>query len=151
MVTNFIYDKSVKRDSKHICGKKFCPTCFQIRDIRHNRYMPINCRKPVPKDDNPLYIFYDLECTQEDCLPGSCKFVHRPNLCIVHKVCNNCKDKPKTENIYSNCRVRERVIEFSENSCIVTEFLVFITSLHPKFNRIAIITYNMEGYDGHFL
>lgn len=144
-------DKS-RRGNKHECGKSFCQTCLCIRDIRHNCYMPIDSKKAAPQNDNPLYIFYDLECTQEERMPGTNKFIHKPNLCIAHKVCNMCKHEPLAESTCSNCGVREKVIEITDNNnCIITSFLEFIISLHPKFNRIAIIAHNMGGYDGHFL
>lgn len=142
-------DKSRKR--KHECGKKFCRVCLQVKEIRHNCYMPIDSKKPPRKGDNPLYIFYDLECTQEICMPGTTKYIHKPNLCIVHKVCNVCKKDTNSDNVCPNCGTREKIIELSENNCIITSFLKFLTSLPTKFNRIAIIAHNMGHYDGHFV
>lgn len=143
-------DKSNERN-KHLCGKKFCQVCMCLRAIRHNCYMPLDFMKKRKANDNPLYIFYDLECTQEENLPGTTKFVHKPNLCILHKLCNLCKNEPTSENVCGNCGVRETIIEFIEDNCVITQFLKFVTSLPEKFNRIVLLAHNMGAYDGHFV
>lgn len=113
--------------------------------------MPLDFMKKRKANDNPLYIFYDLECTQEENLPGTTKFVHKPNLCILHKLCNLCKNEPTSENVCGNCGVRETIIEFMEDNCVITQFLKFVTSLPEKFNRIVLLAHNMGAYDGHFV
>ena len=71
------------------------------------------------------FIFFDFECTQDDliqceegyipdlygkcvhCLKSNCgAYEHKPNLCVVQKVCTGCMDKEKACN---GCEKREQV------------------------------------------
>jgi hypothetical protein len=72
------------------------------------------------------FLFFDFECRQDDlvecntgykpdvfgkcihCMKSACgSYEHKPNLCVVHKVCTICMDK---EEICENCGQREHVL-----------------------------------------
>ena len=77
----------VKSDSKHECFKKFC-TFFKKQPSGHLCYVaPL---KPSYLSNKYLYVFFDMECTQdlEKC-DGS--FKHVPNLICAQQMCSKCE------------------------------------------------------------
>jgi hypothetical protein len=99
-----------KRVVDHTCGNVYCKTCKDYYSSEHQCYM-----LPVDYNDRQkkhTYIFFEFECTQDDriqCQQGyqsvdngeciHCKsprcgaFEHKPNLCVVHRVCLKCMDQ----------------------------------------------------------
>ncbi len=87
------------------------------------------------------FIFYDMECTQDDMIEceggyildrknGKCKncgksqcgsFEHKPNLCVVQKVCEDCMDIQLDE--CDNCGVRENVFSGTNTTDDFCEWL----------------------------
>lgn len=110
------------------------------------------------------YIFFDFECTQDDrlqcdagyCLSdrGSCKHCrkswcgsheHRPNLCVVHKVCEvSLNSHVTSESFCKSCGKNERVFQGSQTT---NEFCKWLFS---KENIGAtVICHNFKGYDSY--
>ena len=98
-----------KRVGDHTCGNVYCKTSKDYYPSGHQCYMlPVD----YDRQKKQTYIFFDFECTQDDriqCQQGyqsddngeciHCKsprcgvFEHKPNLCIVHRVCLKCMDQ----------------------------------------------------------
>lgn len=58
---------TVKKNSIHTCGLKYCKVCKEDRPIRHECHIAITRRSLIPKN-GVLYIFYDFECQQTNLL-----------------------------------------------------------------------------------
>ena len=101
-------------------------------DSRDEGDEEVSRKKKVQK-----YIFYDFECMLVD-------HQHVPNLCVLHKVCALCIEKPMAETCYCN---REQLVFRGEDTLrLVGEWLF---SGH---NRGAIcVAHNSQGYDAHLL
>lgn len=54
--------KVVKLGHEHVCGEIFCKICNQYTPPNHYCYMQVD--KRVPKTEDLLFIFYDLETRQ---------------------------------------------------------------------------------------
>lgn len=157
----------------HMCGEVYCKTCKDYFDHDHACYMlPVyteeNQNKSDPendnkKDDRSVYIFFDIECTQDDliecefgyqrgedslkcinCKKSSCgTYEHKPNLCVAHKVCLECCDKELTpSSICEHCGQNERV--FSGSSTL-DEFCKWLFS--GSNNGATVLCQNFKGYD----
>ena len=110
------------------------------------------------------YIFFDLECTQDnqlECCDGyvagpnnvcvNCSkswcgsMEHTPNLCVAHKVCSSCMGNDVTP--WSECK------ECGPNEKIFSGFNavnMFCQWLFTKENKGAtIICHNFKGYDSY--
>ncbi len=109
-----------KRNKQHVCGEMFCKLCEGHFPEGHTCYMlreeetddvPMSIEEELVAEHENIktYIYFDFECTQNDIIKcdngytadstGKCincgkstcgAFEHRPNLCIVHKVCTHC-------------------------------------------------------------
>lgn len=123
-----------KHKKAHVCEETYCKTCKDIYAEGHWCYM-----QPVDTENNSLkkatkkkkhfeYMFFYFECTQDETLEceegftdgknGKCGHCnkslcgtnqHRPNLCVVHKVCELCLDSTITSaSTYNSCGKNER-------------------------------------------
>lgn len=120
--------------------------------------------KKTNKSSQVSYIFFDFECTQDDLLQckegynvgmkGRCRncgkswcdtYQHRPNLCVVHKVCELCLHKPVTsESCCESCGKNKRVFQGLETTN------KFCTWLFSEENVGAtVICHNFKGYDSY--
>ena len=159
----------LKHKRPHVCGETFCKTCKDYVDEGHQCYM-----QPVDNEEDlcqtkrsqkkTKYIFFDLECTQDNqlhceegyrsgvnnhcvnCNTSWCgSMQHRPNLCVVHKVCSLCmKSDIKPSSSCEECGTQERV--FSGPNTIT----MFCQWLFSEENRGAlVICHNFKGYDSY--
>jgi hypothetical protein len=112
------------------------------------------------RENAKTFIFFDFECTQDDFVQcemnynpdvfGKCKncfksncgvYEHRPNLCVVQKVCTICMDKD-TE--CENCGKREHVFSGDDT---VNEFCLWLFS-EENYNS-TVLCHNFQGYDSY--
>ena len=110
-----------------------------------------------------VYIFFDFECTQDDlvectdgyqpqkdnsscinCGKGNCGvYEHKPNLCIVHKVCLKCLSQDVTPQ--SKCGMcGKNEIKFSGMNTS-NDFCKWLFS--GKNNGATTLCHNFQGYD----
>ena len=108
------------------------------------------------------FIFFDFECTQDDfiecdmkynpdlfgkcqnCLKCDCGvYEHKPNFCVVHKVCTLCMDK---EIECKNCCKREHVLS-GENT--LNDFYHWLFS-EENYNT-TVLCHNFQGYDSYLI
>ena len=76
---------------EHKCGYIECRQCKKLLPIDHKCYM-----QPLPRKKSTtgqLYIFYDFECMVNNIQK------HVPNLCVAHKVCQDCMDQPISQQL----------------------------------------------------
>lgn len=144
------YTVYVKQKKPHICHTRYCETCQEYLKISHQCYMQ-NYSSRRKDDESFLYVFFDLECTQDQKLGDyTDRFVHIANLCITQQICSDCITDENIINACSSCGVREHV--FYGNECISMFFAhYFNPSIQKKFQSIVFIAHNMSGYDGHFI
>ena len=86
--------------SKHVCGIVYCKICRDHQPQDHLCFIqPLNPadssgdegdEEGSQKKKVHPYIFYDLACMLVE-------HQHVPNLCILHKVCVECIEKPMAE------------------------------------------------------
>ena len=159
-----------KQKSDHICGEQYCKVCKGYFAEGHLCYMTSveeeNCKpNSTKKQMNSLkYIFFDFECRQDDqiecekgyrpnnnnkcsnCCKSTCgSFAHVPNVCVVHKVCDVCLDKPIFPTSKCDyCGLNERIFSGSDTTTL------FCKWLFSKENVGAtVICHNFKGYDSY--
>lgn len=118
---------------KHKCGYAECRQCRKLLPINHKCYIQSLPRKKPTKGQ--VYIFYDFECMTDETQK------HVPNLCVAHRVCQDCMELPITQNECS-CG-RSQMIFRGE-----TTLNEFGSWLFDGDNRGAIcIAHNAQAYD----
>lgn len=117
------------------------------------------------EEDPNVYIFFDFECTQDqvlECSKGhqkssrdktcvNCKQSwcgtkkHTPNLCVVQKVCDDCKTR-KTDavSICPSCGTNERIFDGPNTR---DDFCKWLFSEENK--DAKVICHNFKGYDSY--
>jgi len=81
----------VATSAKHECFKRFCSKCKENKDIGHLCYMrPLKDTLPAASD-KVLYVFYDIETTQNTEYEDESK-LHVPNLVTAQQFCSRCED-----------------------------------------------------------
>ena len=116
------------------------------------------------EDNVDTYIYFDLECRQDDVVQcekgyersenGKCKhckmskcgvYEHSPNLCVVHKVCSLCmKDNVSTESECEECGKNERIFSGPDT---IDSFCKWLFS--GDNNGATVICHNFQGYDSY--
>ena len=154
---------------EHVCHEIYCKTCKDFYAEDHMCYMqPVSnetsLKKTSDKKGKFQYIFFDFECTQDDVLEcehrytdgrnekcGHCKtswcgtFQHVPNLCVVHKVCEVCLNRPVTpESFCKSCHKNERVFQGFETT---EKFCQWLFS--EENSGATVICHNFKGYDSY--
>lgn len=110
MCLNCCTTYTVKKNSEHICGLKYCKICRDDMPIRHDCYIANTRRSAKPKN-GALYIFYDFECYQTKFLIENdpTKKEHEVNLCVVQQACDKCRDKENNKIRCKFCGKRQHV------------------------------------------
>ena len=149
----------------HQCGEIYCKTCKDFYLPGHECHMQPYDHDKTSTDKNQSYIFWDLECMQDDIIQceegfavdpetGHCKnckkascgsFEHKPNMCVAQKVCSECMDKEVTRNsVCKNCGPNQVV--FSGPNTIET----FCKWLFSKQNiGSTALCHFFKGYDSY--
>jgi hypothetical protein len=122
---------------KHKCGYAECKQCRKVLPIDHKCYIqPLPHVKPKP---GHVYIFYDFECMLDE------THKHVPNLCVAHRVCQDCMEVPMSEH---DCGCgRCQVIFRGENT--LEDFGSWLFS--GEHVGAICIAHNAQAYDLHLL
>ncbi|KAL5010933.1 hypothetical protein ScPMuIL_013238 [Solemya velum] len=160
-----------KHKKAHKCNEQYCKTCKDFFEDDHQCYMQPeeneaddNSKQNKSDEKSVKYIFFDFESTQDDrleCelgyLPGdnnvcvNCKkywcgsFEHKPNLCVVHKVCQACMSRdinPESECLC--CGKNERVFSGSNTTETFCKWLFAEENVGA-----TVICHNFKGYDSY--
>lgn len=135
--------KTVLSNREHKCGEIYCKICAKHHLVGEFCYMQQNISKPPT--GNFAFVFYDLECTQDEVDPTGAT-LHTPNLCVLQQRCQNCIDE---ERLYfcQKCGFRQKIIEKD----IIPAFIRYLLELKKKFGTIVVIAHNGRGYDHQFV
>ena len=139
---------------RHRCGgQKHCKICKRRVDEDHRCY--VQTKKYAIKDRKKplqLYIFFDFECTQENC-------IHVPNSCVAHRVCQHCDYEPVDEPC-KRCESLGPRRHIFRGPQTLKEFMdwLFPTINHTQgllsamvHKGAIVIAHNFKGYDGQFI
>ncbi|XP_063913325.1 uncharacterized protein LOC135129984 [Zophobas morio] len=140
-----------KKKSTHKCGKKFCNTCKEDKDIRHDCYMhPCkvtrnNNEAHFGRNNNFLFIFFDFETRQEKKI-GEKLFLHEPNLCVTQQICKKCLSNDDMSENCGVCGQRQYIF----NNEPVSQLMEHIAKMSKIF-AVTAIAHNMKNFDGAFI
>jgi len=94
------------------------------------------------------FVFFDFETVQQDIYDETklgFEYVHRPNLCVVRVICDDCRNRDFST-VCGRCGVSERV--FEGETC-VNDFCRFL--FNKKMKNTVAIAHNAKGFDAHFI
>lgn len=132
----------------HVCGSAYCFLCKEYRSVRHECYIPFTPPKST-KFNTELYVFFDLECSQNTQFPNNeLKFIHKPNLCVAHQACDICCENDNIDIQCENCFNREHIFYDGD---IIKKFMNYLGAIPERFKRITVLAHNLQKYDGHFI
>lgn len=148
----------------HLCFMHPVEGHRQLKQKGHGNAHP-EIEKSVDVEESDakpqVYIFFDFECTQDDLLectdgyqPGDsgCKncgttncgvYEHKPNLCVVHKVCLECLDQEVTQ--HSKCKICGKNDLVFNGKNTTNEFCQWLFS--GDNNGATVLCHNFKGYD----
>ena len=135
------YKKKLVNSAKgtHTCGHNYCPVCHAMMPKGHECYMqPAKTCKDEFKTRH--YVFYDFESMLLQ--DGQ----HRPNLCVLHRVCTLCMDLPMEEGIACDCGRERKIFKGADT---VEQFGAYLFT--GRLNGCICIAHNSSGYDAHFV
>ncbi|XP_046391618.1 uncharacterized protein LOC124159751 [Ischnura elegans] len=138
----------IRTKGEHKCGEVYCHACKKRHQAGKNCYMSPVVKKKK-KSGKFIFIFYDIECTQDTPLPGKpSHFLHTPNLLVCQKACEICIEEESME-MCTGCGKRQHIFNGSDP---VHAFLNTIVALRKRgFNEIICIAHYGKGYDSHFI
>ena len=142
-VVNFTTERN------HECGRGYCKICLCKCDYNHDCCMaPVTTNES--KNEKPTsFVFYDFETQQHETLAGVPSVnIHKPNLCVVQRVCTKCIEN---QNIHVNCSicgVRQLVFE---GDSTVNDFVELVTVPQEKFKSVVCIAHNAKDFDSQFI
>ena len=143
---------STLRNRKHICGFVYCKFCKQNVPENHLCYMQPWGEKEKKKDFKYLTVYYDIETTQCDPVEGRVDtFEHKPNLLVVHTVCDQCRDVPQNNYFCTVCRNRQNIFHNLDdpNLNVMGQFFDYLQSFQGKY-EILLVAHNARSFDGIF-
>lgn len=135
--------KTIKANRQHHCGEIFCHICKKHQPAGHLCY--IQQDTGVPKVDDTLFVFFDLE-TRQDTVNLRGESVHIPVLCVLQQRCNNCFNTPSSEQC-SRCGVRRQII----TTDIIPTFFQHLWTIAKVFKQVIVLAHNGQAYDNQFL
>ncbi|KAG5885995.1 hypothetical protein JTB14_025389 [Gonioctena quinquepunctata] len=103
--------------------------------------MPVDTGKP--SISGKLFIFYDLESTQEE-LSADGSLLHKPNLCVYQQHCENCIG---TNIKVCCCGVRQQVLKNEP----VFRFMEYVMNQRVQFKQIIVVGHAGGLYDNQFM
>ena len=102
--------------------------------------------KSVPSSAKVLYVFYDIETT-EDTVFTATSFMHVPNLLYAQQLCAACIDVDSVDTPCSVCGIRKW--SFWERH--VEEFTDYLCKPRNNIDKIVAIAHNAKSFDSQFL
>ena len=166
----FVYKEKLPKNEDgefmgHSCSDYHCQTCSKYVTHDHNCCM---IPPPFPDYKKPIpYIFFDYECTQNNC--GK----HEPNLVVAQFTCTRCldlEDKIDRENVkrektgipklskaeIDNCDIclaplsKREVVFTNEVSNCNDAFCYWLFNL-KQHKGATVLAHNNSGYDIYFI
>ena len=150
---------------EHRCGEIYCKICKDFYLPGHECHMQPYTRDDSDEEKSQVYIFWDLECMQDEMVhcnegfdadqtTGKCKnckksscgsFEHQPNLCVAQKVCSKCMECEVTStSVCQDCGPNQMV--FSGPNTVQD----FCKWLFSKANKGATtLCHNFKAYDSY--
>jgi hypothetical protein len=140
-------DGPVTRERGHECGKRYCATCKQSMEIGHLCYMqPL--KNEVPSGDRVLYVYYDIETTENTPYVNSCKStVHVPNLVCLQQSCSQCESSDDVKLDCARCGKRQHAFWLDP----VGDMLSYLCEPRPWVKQIVAIAHNAKAFDLQFI
>lgn len=144
----------------HKCGLRYCVVCEkQVSSVSHFCHMPKYESKR--KNNNYLYVFYDLETQQNTLLnhPKEIRYRHVPNLCVTQNVCSKCINIEDKTRDCRTCGVREHIYYGEDCIARMMDYIVEMKSkkitiegkVVAMFKQIIVIAHNNSSFDGQFV
>ena len=100
----------------------------------------------LPKSENVLFVFYDLETTQDTRVSDSAT-QHVPNLVCLLQFCSRCEMQANIDTDCERCgRRRHSFWEYP-----VGDLLSHLCEPRPWCERVIAISHNARGYDAQFI
>jgi ribosomal protein S27AE len=93
-----------------------------------------------------LYVFYDLETTQDTRLHDKTS-VHVPNLVCLQQLCSKCDSIPDNDQDCIQCGKCKHT--FWDDP--VGDMLSYLCESRPWVERIIVIAHNAKAFDLHFV
>ncbi|KAG8239562.1 hypothetical protein J437_LFUL019255 [Ladona fulva] len=141
--------KTAGRKTSHVCGELYCAICKSFYTEEHYCYMQPDTAEKVKNKNNDLYVFFDLECRQDEALDvESSVFQHVPVLCVVQQACKVCWDIADHETLCAICGIKQHIFDSADP---VADFFKYLRLPRPNFSSVICIAHNLKGYDGQFL
>ncbi|KAB0800757.1 hypothetical protein PPYR_06496 [Photinus pyralis] len=137
--------KTIREGMEHTCNSYYCKTCKKNRPDDHLCYMPVDSITPNLRDF--LFIFYDLECTQNKRF-SDFQTLHEPNLCVFNQRCEICLNEPLEKIICTNCAVRQQILKFSD---VIERLVYYILEIRKRFKHVIVLAHNGQAYDHQFI
>ncbi|XP_052779212.1 uncharacterized protein LOC128216636 [Mya arenaria] len=159
-----------KHKNPHVCNETYCKTCKDFVEEDHQCFM-----QPVEEDEHKTatdrtktkdtkYIYFDFECTQDQQLQcekgylsgvngkcGNCRkatcgsFEHRPNVCVVQRVCTQCLDSNLSiDSECDHCGKNELVFKGEKTTQQFCQWLFSEENVGA-----TVICHNFKGYDSY--
>jgi hypothetical protein len=133
----------VTSDSKHECFKNF--VLIVIKNNLHVIYAT-RLHNPSKVSNKNLYIFFDMECTQ-DPEKFDASFENVPNLVCVQQMCSKCE---AVDDVNVDCeQCGKRVHTFWHDP--VGKFIDYLRLSRLFADTIFVISHNSRAYDAQFL
>ncbi|XP_050512049.1 uncharacterized protein LOC126888071 [Diabrotica virgifera virgifera] len=133
-----IYTKS------HVCGEVFCKTCKKNCPSDHLCY--IQPDSGLPPSSDFLFIFYDLETSQEKILADG-SLLQEPNLCVFNQRCYKCLPEMKLV-FCQSCGFRQKILRGLD---VISLFMNHILQIRKKFKNVVVLAHNGGGFDHQFI
>ena len=128
---------------KNECYKRFCSNCLENKDIGHLCYMRPLKDTLLAASDEVLYVFHDIETTQNTEYKDESK-IHVPNLVCAQQFCSRCENLEVGECVRC-CR------QHTFRQECVGQLLIYLTEPRPWVNKIVVIAHNAKAFDLHFI
>ena len=121
----------VTSNNKHECFEKICTNCNKLQPSGHFCYeAPL---KPSKVTNRVLYVFFDMECTQDlEKYEGS--FEHIPNLICAQQMCSKCEAVDDLSVDYEQCGKRTHM--FWQET--VGKFIDYLRLSRPFADKILL-------------
>jgi len=100
----------------------------------------------LPAGDRVLYVFYDIETTQ-DTRYSETATLHIPNLLCLQQYCSKCEDVEDVGRDCVQCGVRKQ--SFWDDP--VGSMLSYLFEPRPWVNKIIAIAHNAKAFDLQFI
>jgi hypothetical protein len=133
--------KTIYTHRKHRCGWVYCQMCKMEMPYDHHCYIhPLKSEGKKRQKKRDLYIFYDFECMLNE------NNEHVPNLCVAHRVCADCMEKPMMDSCENKCG-RERKVFNGEHT--LSDFCKWL--FDGSHMGAICMAHNNQSYDLYFI